>query len=65
MDDLDGGWSQPVSPLQAAAALNASWPEAAGLGLSPRTQLVLEILMVMMCFGAVTGTETVDILSMC
>ncbi|KAM7408891.1 hypothetical protein PAMA_002557 [Pampus argenteus] len=55
MDDLGGGWSEPRSPLQAAAAVNTSWPEAAGLSLSPRTQLVLEILMVLMCLGAVTG----------
>ena len=52
MENLDGSWSV----LQQAA--NASLTEAAGTGLSARTQLLLEILMVLMCVGAVTGRPT-------
>jgi len=52
MDDLDGSWS--VS-LRAAAAVNASWTEGAGVGVSRQTRLVLEILMVLMCVCAVAG----------
>lgn len=55
MDGLNGGWSGHRSLILAAAADNASRPEGAGLSLSPRTKLVLEILMVLMCLGAVTG----------
>ncbi|XP_070772765.1 5-hydroxytryptamine receptor 1D [Enoplosus armatus] len=58
MDDLDGSWSS----LQAAAAVNASWTEGAGHGVSQRTQLVLEILMVLMCLGAVTGNILVIVI---
>ncbi|XP_035028946.2 5-hydroxytryptamine receptor 1D [Hippoglossus stenolepis] len=54
MEELGGSWSEPRSPLQAAAG-NGSWSGAAGLVVSGRTQLLLEILMVLMCLGAVTG----------
>lgn len=55
MDELEGPWSS--ARAAAAAAGNASWTEDAGLGVSGRVQLVLEILMVLMCVGAVTGTQ--------
>ena len=60
MEDQGGSWSKPGSgsPLQAAAAANATWAAGAGLLVSGRTQLVLEILMVLMCLGAVAGTES-------
>lgn len=54
MENLDGS----LSVLVQAAAANASRAEAAGSGLSARTQLLLEILMVLMCVGAVTGRPT-------
>lgn len=58
MENLDGYRSEPGSSLQAAvAAANASRTEEAGLVMSERTQLVLEVLMVLMCLGAVTGTD--------
>ncbi|XP_044070833.1 5-hydroxytryptamine receptor 1D [Siniperca chuatsi] len=56
MDDLDGYWLS----LHAAAEVNASWTE--GVELSGRTQLVLEILMVLMCLGAVTGNILVIVI---
>ncbi|KAL3050200.1 hypothetical protein OYC64_012273 [Pagothenia borchgrevinki] len=56
MENLDGSWSV----LQQAA--NASLTEAAGTGLSARTQLLLEILMVLMCVGAVTGNILVIVI---
>lgn len=57
MDDLGGSWLGPGLPLQAAAAAaNVSLMGGAGLEMSRQTQLVLEILMVLMCLGAVTGT---------
>lgn len=54
MGDLGG----TRSSLRAAApaAVNASWTEDAELGASGQVHLVLEILMVLMCVGAVTGT---------
>ncbi|XP_035519692.1 5-hydroxytryptamine receptor 1D [Morone saxatilis] len=58
MDDLGGSWSS----LQAAAPANASRTEGAGLGLSGQAQLVLEILMVLMCLGAVTGNILVIVI---
>ncbi|XP_071337000.1 5-hydroxytryptamine receptor 1D [Trachinotus anak] len=61
MEDLDGSWSEPRAPLQAAAADNASWTGRAG-AVSRRTQLVLEILMVLMCLGAVAGNILVIII---
>lgn len=59
MGDLGGSWLELGSPLQAAAAAaaNASLTGGAGFELSGQTQLVLEILMVLMCLGAVTGTN--------
>ncbi|XP_023267498.1 G-protein coupled receptor 161-like [Seriola lalandi dorsalis] len=62
MEDLDGSWLDPPSLLQGAAADNASWTGRAGLMVSRRTQLVLEILMVLMCLGAVTGNILVIII---
>lgn len=56
MDDLGGSWLELGSPLQAAAAANASLTGGAGIEVSGQTQLILEILMVLMCLGAVTGT---------
>lgn len=50
--DLGG----PGSSLRMVATPNASWTEAAGVGVSRRVQLVLEILMVLMCVGAIVGT---------
>lgn len=61
MDRVDGSFSEPGSPLldvaAAAAAINASGTGGAELGVSGRTKLVLEIIMVLMCLGAVTGTD--------
>ncbi|KAK5908348.1 hypothetical protein CgunFtcFv8_016418 [Champsocephalus gunnari] len=58
MENLDGS----LSVLVQAAAANASRAEAAGSGLSARTQLMLEILMVLMCVGAVTGNILVIVI---
>ncbi|XP_039640160.1 5-hydroxytryptamine receptor 1D [Perca fluviatilis] len=55
---MDGSWS--VS-LQAASA-NASWPKGARPGVSGQMQLLLEILMVLMCLGAVTGNILVIVI---
>ncbi|CAB1449059.1 unnamed protein product [Pleuronectes platessa] len=54
MEELGGSWSEARSPLKAAAG-NGSWSGVAGPVVSGRTQLLLEILMVLMCLGAVTG----------
>ncbi|XP_040906629.1 5-hydroxytryptamine receptor 1D [Toxotes jaculatrix] len=62
MEDLGGSWSELGSPLQAAEAANASWTRGAGLVLSGRTRLFLEILMVLMCVGAVTGNILVIVI---
>ncbi|XP_029377652.1 5-hydroxytryptamine receptor 1D [Echeneis naucrates] len=63
MEGLGGSWSEPPPPLQAAAVLdNVSWTERAWLEGSRRTQLVLEILMVLMCLGAVAGNILVIII---
>lgn len=59
MDDLGGTWSQPLSLQEAGEAVNASLTGAAGgpgFTLPTQIQLVLEILMVLMCLGAVAGT---------
>ncbi|KAK5853885.1 hypothetical protein PBY51_015006 [Eleginops maclovinus] len=58
MEDLDGSWSVPLQ----AAAVNASRKEAARPGVSAQTQLLLEILMVLMCVGAVTGNILVIVI---
>ncbi|XP_037639117.1 5-hydroxytryptamine receptor 1D [Sebastes umbrosus] len=55
MGDLDGSWSVSLQAVAAAAEVNSSWTEGVGLGMSRQIQLVLEILMVLMCLGAVTG----------
>ncbi|XP_060943773.1 5-hydroxytryptamine receptor [Limanda limanda] len=47
MEELGGSWSEPRR--------NGSWSGAEGPEVSGRTQLLLEILMVLMCLGAVTG----------
>ncbi|XP_008276968.1 5-hydroxytryptamine receptor [Stegastes partitus] len=63
MDNLDVSWSEPRLLLQAAAAvLNVSRTKDTELGMSKRTQLVLEILMVVMCLGAVTGNILVIVI---
>lgn len=54
MGYVDGHWSVSLK----AAAANVSWTRGAGLGVSRQTQLLLEVLMVFMCLGAVTGTES-------
>lgn len=54
MDDLGGSWSLS---LQAAAAVSVNGTEGGGPAVSGRAQLLLEILMVLMCLGAVTGTK--------
>ncbi len=51
MSDPGGSWSS----LQTTAAVNASWTEGTELAATGQTQLLLEILMVLMCLGAVTG----------
>lgn len=58
MDDLDGSWLEPRLFLQVATTASANWTEGSELELSKQTQLVLEILMVLMCLGAVTGTDS-------
>ncbi|KAG7230153.1 hypothetical protein INR49_009873, partial [Caranx melampygus] len=59
MEDLGRSWLDPGSPPpEPAAAVNASWTGRAGLGLSRRTQLVLEVLMVLMCLGAVADDNS-------
>lgn len=55
MGDLDGSWSVSLQAAAAAVEVNGSWTEGVGLGMSRQIQLVLEILMVLMCLGAVTG----------
>ncbi|KAM9847517.1 LOW QUALITY PROTEIN: 5-hydroxytryptamine receptor 1D [Aulostomus maculatus] len=62
MGVLDGGWSELEAPVQAAAAVNASWSGAAGLSLTPRTRLLLEVVVVLMCLGAVTGNILVIVI---
>ncbi|CAJ1067469.1 -hydroxytryptamine receptor 1D [Xyrichtys novacula] len=48
--------------LQAVSALNTSWMGDAELGVSGRAQMVLEILLVLMCLGAVTGNILVIVI---
>ncbi|XP_028279843.1 5-hydroxytryptamine receptor 1D [Parambassis ranga] len=72
MDSVDGSLLEPGSPLldvalvpaaaTAAAAINASGTGGAELGVSGRTKLVLEIIMVLMCLGAVTGNILVIVI---
>ncbi|XP_022051087.1 5-hydroxytryptamine receptor 1D [Acanthochromis polyacanthus] len=62
MDNLDVSWSEPRSLLRAAAVINVSLTKDTELGMSKRTQLVLEILMVLMCLGAVTGNILVIVI---
>ncbi|XP_069570021.1 5-hydroxytryptamine receptor 1D [Brachyistius frenatus] len=62
MDDPEGSRSEPRASLQAAAAVNASRSEDAEFGASERIPLVLEVLMVLMCLGAVTGNILVIII---
>ncbi|XP_029306072.1 5-hydroxytryptamine receptor 1D [Cottoperca gobio] len=61
MDDPGGSWSVSLQAAAAAAA-NTSWSGAAGLGVSAQSQLLLEILMVLMCLGAVTGNILVIVI---
>nr|XP_046257207.1 5-hydroxytryptamine receptor 1D [Scatophagus argus] len=58
MDDL----GSPRSSLRTEAAVNASCTEDAGHYASGRVRLVLEILMVLMCLGAVTGNILVIVI---
>ncbi|XP_047459510.1 5-hydroxytryptamine receptor 1D [Mugil cephalus] len=62
MDHLDGSSLESGSALLAAAEINANWTKGAERGMSGRTRLVLEILMALMCFGAVTGNILVIII---
>ncbi|XP_076022047.1 5-hydroxytryptamine receptor 1D [Genypterus blacodes] len=48
--------------MKAAAAANASWAVGEPLVLSTRTQQILEIVMVLMCLGAVTGNILVIVI---
>ncbi|KAM4590933.1 5-hydroxytryptamine receptor 1D isoform 1-T1 [Odontesthes bonariensis] len=57
MDDFEGSRS-----LVEAAVFNSSWTEAAEGRLSERAQLLLEILIVLMCLGAVTGNILVIVI---
>ncbi|KAG8000043.1 hypothetical protein GBF38_002172 [Nibea albiflora] len=59
MDDLGGSWSLS---LQAAEAVSANRTEGGGPAVSGRAQLLLEILMVLMCLGAVTGNILVIVI---
>lgn len=52
MSSPDGSWSL----FRFAAVGNTNWTQDAGIALPSRTQLFLEILMVLMCLGAVTGS---------
>lgn len=52
--DVDGVKSGLGAPVGAAAA-NASLTDGARLVLPARTKLLLEILIVLMCVGAVAG----------
>ncbi|XP_049456830.1 5-hydroxytryptamine receptor 1D isoform X1 [Epinephelus fuscoguttatus] len=58
MGYVDGHWSVSLK----AAAANVSWTRGAGLGVSRQTQLLLEVLMVFMCLGAVTGNILVIVI---
>ncbi|XP_058507685.1 5-hydroxytryptamine receptor 1D [Solea solea] len=62
MEHPASSWSEPGPPLLTTAAANASWTAGAGSAVSGRTQLVLEILIVLMCVGAVTGNLLVIII---
>nr|XP_020458729.1 5-hydroxytryptamine receptor 1D-like [Monopterus albus] len=62
MDDPDGPSSNLWLSLQAAVASNLTRTGGAGPVVHRRTQLVLEILMVLMCLGAVTGNILVIII---
>lgn len=58
MEQLDGAWldtSAPFPDEMRISVRNATSTAEARLNLSPRTKLVLEVLMVLMCLGAVTG----------
>lgn len=45
-----------LSPWAAATEINGSQTEDASVGVPRQVQLLLEILIVLMCVGAVTGT---------
>lgn len=60
MEEVDGSWAQPGVPLWAST--NESWTEPAEPVESQQTQLVLKLLVVLMCLGAVTGTESAVVL---
>ncbi|XP_034040577.1 5-hydroxytryptamine receptor 1D [Thalassophryne amazonica] len=55
MEELDATQLDAVASLQAAVTSNLTWREGAQLELPPQIQLVLEIVMVLMCLGAVAG----------
>ncbi|KAM3863055.1 5-hydroxytryptamine receptor 1D [Diretmus argenteus] len=62
MDYLEGTWMDPGVPLAELLALAANETGTEDAHLSPRTQLVLEIVMVIMCLGAVTGNILVIVI---
>ncbi|XP_070697668.1 5-hydroxytryptamine receptor 1D [Pempheris klunzingeri] len=62
MGDVGDAGAPRSSLLQEAAAVNGSRTEGAGLGVTGRAQLLLEILMVLMCLGAVTGNILVIVI---
>ncbi|XP_029555129.1 5-hydroxytryptamine receptor 1D [Salmo trutta] len=65
MEQLDGAWldtSGPFPEEMRISVRNATSTAEARLNLSPRTKLVLEVLMVLMCLGAVTGNILVIVI---
>lgn len=58
MGSLDGSWLEPRYSPQVAAIISANWTNGSEPGVSVETQLILEVLMVLMCLGAVTGTDS-------
>ncbi|CAB1343891.1 unnamed protein product, partial [Coregonus sp. 'balchen'] len=60
---LDGAWLDPSAPLPDEMRVSVRNATAeARLNLSPRTKLILEVLMVLMCLGAVTGNILVIVI---
>ncbi|XP_042173756.1 octopamine receptor 1 [Oncorhynchus tshawytscha] len=65
MEQLGGAWldtSAPFPDEMRISVRNATSMAEARLNLSPRTKLVLEVLMVLMCLGAVTGNILVIVI---
>ncbi|KAM9364953.1 LOW QUALITY PROTEIN: 5-hydroxytryptamine receptor 1D [Pholidichthys leucotaenia] len=62
MDGLCGNWSELRASVETPADISANWTKGSGFGVSGRTKLFLEILMVFMCLGAVTGNILVIVI---